>query len=126
MRNLAGVQDAGAYICAELDEATIERVVHDEPIERSEVPTRVTGKLGDFTFRRLWYYYSARGHVPLAVAQELYADPVGRAYVRVNGHCGCPPPDGDVECYHIDSQSGLNLFVEVLRRRGLIVASEGE
>jgi hypothetical protein len=172
MRNLAGVVDADTYIRGELDEAGVERVVHPEPVDRSEVPMRVTGRLGSFTFRRLWYYYAVHGRVPLAVARELYEHPIGKRDVRVAGHCGCPPPsewathvdaegfevvedpDGSeereardflaahpdigqvrlpryvrslsdarvesfVDNYHIDSQEGLNLFVETLRRHGL-------
>jgi hypothetical protein len=172
MRNLAGVEDADRFIRRELDEATVERVVHPERISNSEVPTMITGKLGPFKFKRLWYYWSVRGPVPLAVAEELYADPEGRKSVRVAGHCGCPPPaewatyvdaDGNrvvedpdgsqeraanaffdrhpalraasaerfvrdrskaqltatVESYHIDTQEGLNLFVDTIRRHGL-------
>jgi hypothetical protein len=119
MRNLAGDDDADRFIRRELDEATVERVVHPECIPNSEVPTTITGKLGPFKFKRLWYYWSVRGHVPLSVAKELYADPEGRERVRVDGHCGCLPPDGDVDLYHIDTQAGLNLFVDTIRRHGL-------
>lgn len=172
MRNLAGNEDADRFIRRELDEATVERVVHRERLSHSDVPTRISGKLGPFGFRRFWYYWSVHGPVPLAVAEELYADPEGRKSVRVAGHCACPPPsewathvdangqevvedpDGNeereaqafldahpdlravkipryvrsladveveafVESFHIDSQEGLNLFVETLRRHGL-------
>jgi len=52
----------------------------------------VKGKLGKFEFQRAWYYYMVKGLVPLAVAEELYADKIGRTDIRVTGHCGCPPP----------------------------------
>jgi hypothetical protein len=86
----------------------------------------------DFLFDRRWYYWSVKGKVPLEVAQEMYANPIGRKDVRVAGHCGCPEPkigeygtDWDngrwvVSCYHIDSQEGLNLFVETVKRHGLL------
>ena len=87
----------------------------------------------EFVFYRNWYYYVATGHVPMDVAIELYEHPVGRKDVRVEGHCGCPDPRDYppvqksvlvagkrcVSCYHIDSQEGLNLFVEVLRKHKL-------
>lgn len=119
MRNLAGVPDAGAYIVLELIGAGVLPVLHDGMVQHSEVPTRVTGALGPFTFERLWYYYAARGSVPLAVARELYDHPIGRRYVRVDGYAGNREPSGRIDVYHIDSQDGLNLFVETLRRHGL-------
>lgn len=92
MKNLAGHPEADHFIRSELDQAGISRVDHGANIPNSEVPTRITGKLGPFEFRRLWYYWSVRGRVPLAVAEELYADPEGCKSVRVAGHCACPPP----------------------------------
>lgn len=87
----------------------------------------------EFAFARQWYYYTATGYVPMDVAIELYEHPIGRKDVRVQGHCGCPDPreyapvqkgplvagKRCVDCYHIDSQEGLNLFVETLRKHKL-------
>lgn len=89
------------------------------------------GRLGPFTFARLWYYWHVSGPVPLPVAIELYEHPVGRQDVRVAGHCGRPPPqewaedleDGRgpvVTWYHIDSGAGMRLFVDTIRRHGLV------
>lgn len=63
--------------------------------ERSEdeVAASITGKLGPFTLRRAWYYWVVDCRIPLEVARELYADPVGKADIRVDGHAGCPPPE---------------------------------
>lgn len=172
MRNLAGNYECDWFIGTELGQAGIKRVDHPHVLPRSEVPTRLTGKLGQFTFRRFWYYWVVNGPVPLSVAEELYAHPVGKRDVRVAGHCGCPPPSawarhvdadgmrvrvdpdgsrerqanaffdanpdlresrGDryvrslaeaqvesfIDNYHIDSQEGLNLFAETIRRHGL-------
>jgi hypothetical protein len=172
MKNLAGHPEADHFIRSELVQAGLEIVEYAENIPRSEVPTRITGRMGPFKFTRLWYYWVVDGPVPLRVAEEMYADPVGATDVRVAGHCGCPPPkewatyldsdgfvviedpDGSeersanaffeqrpglkcasaeryvrnladvkaeafVENYHIDTQAGLNLFVETLRRNGL-------
>lgn len=91
MRNLAGSEDSDIWAAAELAAAGI-------PIEMAEKPygepqTRVKGRLGGIEFSRAWYYWIAKGRVPLDVARRLYADPVGQKDVRVAGHCGCPPPE---------------------------------
>lgn len=91
MKNLAGVDDCDRYIRDELTRARIPIV--DGQKSTGEVPYTLTGKLGDIVFRRAWYYWVADGPVPLALALELYADPVGKTDVRVDGHCGCPPPE---------------------------------
>lgn len=98
MKNLAGVPDCDDYIRMELKKARIpaidgERVNH-------EVAYSVTGRLafpyhpfGAFSFRRAWYYWVAIGDMPVALAKELYADPIGKTDIRVSGNCGCPPPE---------------------------------
>ena len=168
MRNLAGNKECDEVIEQELKRAGIEIVYG--PRSRSEVAATITGKLGSFTFFRAWTYWVVNGLVPLAVAQELYADPVGVTDIRVDGHCGCPPPqkpwvkriipDGRhvvdaenrekfkdyfdasvrgqlakefvfsddpaaeeaneyVDCYHIDSEAGLRVFADTIRKHGL-------
>ncbi len=123
MINLAGDSDCDAQIIRELREAGIEMAILPAPVNR-EVSYSVVGRLGDFHFKRAWYYWVVNGPVPLDVALELYSHPIGRKDVRVTGHCGCPPPEdwarnGVVNLYHIDSQSGLNLFVRVLEEHAL-------
>lgn len=92
MINLAGRADADNMITWELIRCGINRI----NVERtqSEVPYTVEGRLGDFKFRRAWYYWIVEGKVPLAVANKLYEDPVGVTDIRVNGNCGCPSPSG--------------------------------
>lgn len=53
----------------------------------------MTGKLNGIIFARGWCYWVATGKVPIAIARELYKNPIGKEAVRVDGHCGCPPPD---------------------------------
>ncbi len=172
MQNLAGNERCDDFILKELERAKIE-AVHGPRSDR-EVPASIAGRLGPYTFTRAWYYWVAKGPVPLEVAKEMYADPVGRADIRVSGHCGCPPPedpwmtyrtkDGKevwhvaeeqkildmnsrhdfmaeswekmkqgivfaedraaagrafVESYHIDTEVGLRLFADTLRKHGL-------
>lgn len=92
MKNLAGDRSCDGEIRKELQQAGVEIVQHPEPL-RNEVPASVTGKLGNFTFVRAWYYWMVSGDVPLEVAKVMYESPVGKRDVRVAGHCGCPPPE---------------------------------
>lgn len=175
MKNLAGDPHCDEEIRRELKRARIELVEGER--SKHEVAASVTGKLGEFVFKRAWYYWVVQGPVPLEVARELYADPVGNTDVRVAGHCGCPPPEHPwveyydaqgllvaldvggkereqfrvmiagghlteadralyhfvdseaerdsvsvrsvVESYHIDSEVGLRLFADTLRKAGL-------
>jgi len=135
MINLAGNKECDGYIRVELTKAFIPIVEVERDPVHYEVPFTLMGKLGDFEFRRLWYYWSVKGPVTLAAAQEMYANPNGVRDVRVAGHCGCPAPEewacnGIVNSYHIDTQEGLNMFVQVLRKHGLVPdiehAAEGE
>lgn len=90
MRNLAGESDCDVFIRDELRLAQI--AVIEGPRSTHEVATRVTGKLGLFTFTRAWSYWIAEGPMPLNVAEEMYEDPVGRTTVRAGGDCACRPP----------------------------------
>jgi len=98
------------------------------PRSKYEVHYTLTGQLGPYSFERAWYYWIIHGLVPLFVAEEMYRNPIGRYDVRARGHCGCPPLDTEADTikgaryvlsYHIDSQEGLNLFCETIRRYGL-------
>jgi hypothetical protein len=91
MRNLAGDKECDTHIRKELQRCGI--VAHSVDPGNTEVPYSTIGKLGDITFRRAWYYWMVDCKVPLSVAQELYAHPVGRCDIRVTGACGCPAPD---------------------------------
>lgn len=82
---------------AELARATVPRVDATPPDPPPcdgpwATPPDVRGQLGPYTFTRGSGYWVVEGHVPLALAHELYADPAGRADIRVGGHCGCPAP----------------------------------
>lgn len=122
MINLAGRKDCDTFIRQELEGAGVPIVtVHTV---HSEVPYALIGRMGRFEFHRAWYYWMVSGNVPMDAANEMYADPVGVTDVRVVGHCGCPPPkeweyQGHISHYHIDSQEGLNLFVQTMKRHGL-------
>ena len=166
MRNLAGDKDCDQYIRDELTRCKID-IIESPKSNGHEVNAKLTGKLGEFTFKRDWYYWVVSGPMPIEVARELYADPVGKTDIRVDGHCGCPSPDdygvtwftsdgkpiwkesnreqyekyykgsfkepffsdtpetvpgaeGVIESYHIDSELGLYIFVQALKRHGLV------
>lgn len=84
-----------------------------------------------FVFTRAWYYWIVSGFVPLDIADKIYQNPNGRYDVRAGGHCGAVNPCevkhqakicgmNVVDHYHIDTQEGLNFFVETLRQYKLI------
>jgi len=169
MYNLAGREDCDQYIESELRRARIRRVYGEKCM--GEVQASITGKLGKCVFNRAWSYWVVLCKVPLAVAEELYKDPVGKEDIRVSGNCGCPSPKkmatfidskgrtlypmsqkpkaGDSEplnefiqkiladktiafvedpsfnakafitSYHIDTEVGLRLFADTLKKHGL-------
>ncbi len=172
MKNLAG-KDCDKDIRLELSRCGIEIV--EGAISRGEVSTTLTGKLGNFTFRRAWYYWVVDGPVPLAVAEELYS-PEFKGDIRSGGDCGSQHPstwakaryegkevltasqfreceglastspvfasimkeekflrtyhvinddnlkpfNSFVDTYHIDSELGLYIFVQALRKHNLV------
>jgi hypothetical protein len=172
VENLAGNEKCDVYIEKELTRCGIE-VVRNQTRE-GEVPSSLRGKLGQFTFRRTWRYWVVNGPVPIAIANELYADAVGRTDIRVNEHRGCPAPGspgGNIEwldretkkilitradwgelqdiatrhpgmaeginakyqacddptsgnafimSYHIDTEVGLRLFADTLKKHNLV------
>lgn len=174
LRNLAGHINPDFAIEEELRRCRIGAIRGER--SAGEVGASITGWLGPFTFRRAWRYWVAEGRVPLHVAEELYADPVGITDVRAGGDCACRPPEvwaewydevdgndtatgkklvpmsekakcdvfaasmpsfresmaaylfvddpksygvGYVTTYHIDSEIGLRLFADTLRKHGL-------
>jgi len=171
MKNLAGVIECDRTIMEELRRSMIPSVPYDGKL--GEVPSRLRGILGPFVFWRAWYYWVVKGPMPLAIAQELYEDPVGRADVRVNGFAGGIVPDAKaakwfmddgtqvaatkdqseyekfrdrypnidweryvwhddpaligampyIASYHIDSEVGLRLFCDTVRKHGLAKAT---
>jgi hypothetical protein len=115
MENLAGDYNAAytdnqqrwfdrvdATITEELTKAKICVI----PQERSsaEVRSAVRGQLGKFSFERAGYYWVVKGPVPLPVADEMYADPIGKVDVRVAGHYGCSPPEEGATLLNLDGK----------------------
>lgn len=102
MINLAGNENCDRDIRRELERARIPVV--EIPRVSHEVAFSLIGELGEFRFHRAWRYWIVNGPVPLKVARELYADPVGKMDVRVAGHCGCPPPDDWANYYDAEGK----------------------
>ena len=138
MKNLAGHDKSDEFIKVELESANI-------PIEKIDKPTgecqyRLIGKLKNWTFTRAWNYWIAstdsENELPMSVALDMYNkiypdemfdhDDKKGIYgnvIRTGGHCGCPSPvEYDVrDCYHIDSQEGLNEFARVINNNEKVV-----
>lgn len=178
MKNLAcsnptldKVGETNETILAELTKAGIFPVPHARLVEHSEVPTNFTGRVGDITFKRAWYYWTVKCKIPLSVAEQIHKHPSCNKDVRVAGHCGAPAPsewavriddesgkiltddneyqkglklfanmgtalndwttnympEGQskshtsfITSYHIDTQEGLDTFVQILKESGVI------
>lgn len=111
--------DVDATIERELTEAGIR--FHKMPTwkAKGEVPTTILcGSSHRWGFHRAWYYYVAKGDgIPPDKAEAFHQ--TWGTQVRVEGHCGCPSPleynkGFAVGTYHVDTQEGLNAFVELL------------
>ncbi len=121
MVNLAGVDQerANEIIKAELNAAGI--TIHQGKIWQSkgEVNTNVIGIIDpSWGFKRAWTYWVADGDgLPLAVSEALHAS--HGTEVRVDGHCGCPPPSYKngfaVGLYHVDSADGLKALADAIK-----------
>ena len=119
--NMAGVgrrdpQRADSALAAELRAAGIKVVELSE--RYGEPQSLITGELYGWQFRRAWYYWMAVGPgIPFESAMKLHATH-GKS-VRVNGHCGCPPPSDygaePIRAYHVDNQDGLNALAATIR-----------
>jgi hypothetical protein len=81
-----------------------------------EVPYRTFGTLHHFILKRAWRYWIVIGDVPMRLARTIYADDVGRQYIRTNGYAGNEDPIrfAKVHSYHIDSKEGLIRFAEIV------------
>lgn len=102
MKNLAGVKDADITIKEELYLAGIPMIKVDR--NTGEVPFSYVGKIGNWTFKRAWYYWivspdeGANG-LPLDIAMELHnrkhpvKDEILGDVVRAGGHAGGLSPD---------------------------------
>lgn len=93
MINLAGNEKCDAYMRDELERARVPVIEVPRQDKNPDVKYSVEGRMGKFRFQRAWYYWVVNGPVPLEIAKQLYADPVGKRDVRVAGNCGCPPPE---------------------------------
>ncbi|MCK5061943.1 hypothetical protein KAR28_05355 [Candidatus Parcubacteria bacterium] len=110
-KNLAGAAYADVVIKKELKDAGIEIVKGNRT--NSEVPFTLSGKLGTFKLVRAWTYWMIDCIMPLEAAKEMYENEVGAKFVRVAGHCGCPPPEEWALPCADDLKKGLdNLGVE--------------
>lgn len=100
MKILAGVADCDIKIANELKLAGIPAITVQK--SSGEVPYTLVGQIGNWTFTRLWYYWSATNKVdglPLATAEILHYTPYPKSsheiygdVIRVAGHGGAPSP----------------------------------
>lgn len=141
MKNLAGVKDCDDSIIIELQKAKANILTIGR--NSGEVKYSLIGQVKNWTLTRAWYYWIAiaedKKGIPLKEASEMHETKYPDEHfdehreisiygnvIRVGGHCGCPHPkdfgerDGSVNCYHIDSQEGLNEFVRRIKNNNSI------
>lgn len=90
-------------------------------LNQGEVSCTITGKLGRFSFTRLWNYWIARGsNAPLYFSEEFYYDSeIGKRDIWINGSNNEEPPKGVICEWHIKTQEGLNLFAKTIKKYNL-------
>lgn len=102
MINLAGKKNCDETILEELYLANIPAIKCEQ--STGEVPYSYVGKIGNWTFKRLWYYWSVSVGdkelgLPLKDALELHnkkhptKDSILGNLIRCGGHAGAPSPD---------------------------------
>ena len=119
--NLVGSAASDAECTAELTAVGIEAVYLPESCRpKHEVQTIVMGQLGQWGFRRAWYYWVAEGPgIPHDEAEQLHA--AHGTTVRVDGHACAPSPREwfkgrfAVGMYHVDSRPGLRALADLVR-----------
>jgi hypothetical protein len=104
----------------ELEEAGITERLMLHYSDHPEVPAAIIAGVHRWTFTRAWYYWIATGP---GIPPE-HAIPFDKEWgkeVRVDGDCACRGAEfwGEgfgVGMYHIDTQEGLNAFVQLLAK----------
>lgn len=87
--------------------------------DSGEVKTSSIGVLHGWTFKRAWYYWTAKGPgIPLEQAEALHK--THGTVVRVNGDAGCQSPREafkGLACgsYHIDTPEGLKALADTIK-----------
>lgn len=111
---LQQVQDS---IKSELEKAGVE-VRPLATVSKGEVPAMYYGQYEGFKFTRGWRYWCVDGNVPMELAEKIYTDPIGNKVIRTEGYAGNADPKKfeKITGYHIDTQEGLNRFIDLVSR----------
>lgn len=116
------MEDLDRTIIEELVEAGIKYEVYswiDRSSRKTEVPTTVLSGVCSWNFERAWKYWICSGPgIPPDKAEEF--DKKWGNVCRVGGYGGGISPlkwykGFGVPLYHVDTQEGLNAFVELLK-----------
>lgn len=110
-------------ITTELTESGIPMVPSDGNGEYKDLPQ---GQLGNWRFRRNWFYWTANAPagqgLPKEVAEKLYDDGYACTF-RAGGYSGGGVPldwvtseAGTIDCYHINTLEDLKAFVNLIGR----------
>lgn len=111
--SLAAIATCDSIIRSELNRAGIDVVRHEKPMANNRFAhlsgiLRLKRKTA-FTFVRTWWKYEVQGLVTTEVAKDLDRSLVGQQDIKRIG-----------EIWVIDTEVGLHLFVQTLRKHGLV------
>lgn len=123
MINLAGVKDCDLTIIKEIEESGL---------KYNKMACATTGEVGSnlwtyfqsWNLQRLWYYWAASTETtPLLFKHSIPLHESDGEEIRVGGYIGGQHPldgysndwDIGVNSYHIDTQKGLNKFIETVK-----------
>jgi len=127
MINLAGVKDCDLTIIKEIEESGLK---YDKMActTTGEVESNLWAHFQGWKFRRLWYYWSASTETsPLLFKYSIPLHDSDGEEIRVGGYAGGQHPldwysndwDIGVNSYHIDTQKGLNKFIQTVSAQTL-------
>lgn len=95
----------------------IPQLMKDSPIEKRELFTVKFNYCG-WSFYRAWSYWVVSTEVWKYRIPKLIAEMMNEKYfdtVRVGGYAGGQKVEESVNCYHIDTEEGFKVFVELLK-----------
>jgi hypothetical protein len=112
--------DVEEIITKELDEAGITDRMKLSRSDHPEVPSGILCGVYGWSFHRNWYYWVAKGP-GIPPEHAIPFDQEWGTEVRADGDCACRGAafwgrGFGVGMYHIDTQEGLNAFVQLLAR----------
>lgn len=96
--------------------ASIEELT--ERNQSSGLPYKFIGRYGPFKmiWQGTYWIVTTKSPIPTDLAKMIYADPIGRRVIRMNGMSSNMDPLGQtVTSYHVDTDQGLHRLINLYR-----------